>query len=189
MDSSHRPRRQWPTAGPTGRQQSTVECIEVGRLELRQRPHPQRRHQRAVDVALRLLDRLRREVRSGELDPCRQQLPHRRRRPNRQATFGLGDHFGERSLRLALGAAHGSRRVTLLAGEWIVTEVDPQVPRRPSLPHEALHPILPSKRLASDRQPAQKTRRATPKSGFDLVFYWQPQRDSNPCRHLERVVS
>lgn len=41
----------------------------------------------------------------------------------------------------------------------------------PSLPHETLHPILPSKRLASEWQRVQKTRRATPKSGSDLVFH------------------
>ena len=26
-------------------------------------------------------------------------------------------------------------------------------------------------------------------SASDQDFCWQPQRDSNPCRHLERVVS
>ncbi len=42
---------------------------------------------------------------------------------------------------------------------------------------------------ARQRQRGLKTRRDTPKSASDLDFYEQPQRDSNPCRHLERVVS
>ena len=44
-------------------------------------------------------------------------------------------------------------------------------------------------RLARDWQGERKNQRAAPKSGPESGISWQPQRDSNPCRHLERVVS
>jgi hypothetical protein len=79
---------------------------------------------------------------------------------------------------------------TATSGERIVTEFDPQVSGRSALLHETRHPTLASDsrfaRFASAWRRVRKTRRATPKSGSDLERSWQPVRDSNPCRHLER---
>jgi len=83
----------------------------------------------------------------------------------------------------SLAATHRPRGVPLLASERIAAEVHPQLPRRPSLPHETRHLIL----LGREWQRVQRIRRATQEGGSDLVFRWQPVRDSNPCRHLARA--
>ena len=78
VDAPDRRRRQRPATGTARGEQTAVERVEVGRLQFRQPLRAERRHQRTVDVAARLLGGLRREVRRRELEPGVEQLAHRR---------------------------------------------------------------------------------------------------------------
>ena len=86
--------------------------------------------------------------------------------------LGLGEHLGERSLRLALAAVHGLARVTLVVGHGIGAEKDTQLPGVALRPTPFMQsPVLD---WARDWQSGEKIRRATPKSGSDLGFLGSP---------------
>ena len=82
------------------------------------------------------------------LQPGRQQLGHRALPRLDHAAVHLGDHAGQRALRLALGPPERRGPVALLAGEWVGALEDPQPPvPRALLAHRAFHRGLPKGHL------------------------------------------
>ena len=77
----------------------------------------------------------------------------------------------------------GRAGVALLAGHRVGAEIHARLPRR--RPAGARNPFMAF--LQSPLATRGETRRGTPQSASDLDLLWQPVRDSNPCRHLERV--
>jgi hypothetical protein len=131
MDAPDRPGRQRAAVATTADEQLLVVPVERRRRELAEPHVAEYGTQVALDVAGHLPGRLRREVRSGELEPPVQQLPDRRRRPGREATLGLDLHLVQHPLSFALAGPNGLRGRALPAGDRVGTQVDPELPRRP----------------------------------------------------------
>jgi len=165
-------RRERPAAYTACRNELTVEAIEVARLQLRQRHRSEPRKQIAVDEAASLLHRRRREVALGHLEPGLEQLDDRGAAAHRKAALGLADHLVQHPLRLALATPNGARRISLFAGDRVVAEVYPQLPRITPLPNQALQvrtPVYIGTPLATGRGKQEGHSEEWPRPGLSFA--------------------
>ena len=190
------------TVGGADLQEVPVEAIEIGGGELAGRERADSRDDRVVDVHPAGGHGLGREARSGVVEPLVEEGADGPllRRPWRQLVR-LGDQRRQRLGCLPLVTAERALDVALATRDRVTAGVDPELPRA-LLPVGASSPAcsLPSSLsilvLSDYRNRWTKGWTTTfgesgprPFSASELVFLLQPQRDSNPCRHLERVVS
>lgn len=148
----------------------------------------------AIDDPTVLLERRRRPAAGLVLDPALAELAEGTAVPRERAVGQLEFPGVRLALGLLLVLDVGSLRlVPVLAGERTTPEGDPQFPStRRQLTHTRHGPtVWETEGCIGGFMGCASARWWRSPSGWPLSwdFVWHPQRDSNPCRHLERVVS